>query len=144
FNISGAVRLFKNWIKCDKHIYLVEALRKFHSELLMQLLFLSFLRYVVFVVQYILIFYLFEVNVPVEIILCVMGVVFLTMAIIPSIALLEVGLRGEISIILMGLFSANTLGISFTSLTVWLMNLILPALIGSLLILNLRVFRRKS
>ena len=73
-----------------------------------------------------------------------MSVVFLAMAIIPSIALLEVGLRGEISIKLIGLFSVNTLGVSLTSVTVWVMNLILPAVIGSLLILNLHVFKSRN
>jgi hypothetical protein len=73
-----------------------------------------------------------------------MSTVFLAMSIVPSIALVEVGLRGEISIRLMGLFSANTLGIGFTSITIWFINLILPAIIGSLLLLNLRVFKRKN
>jgi hypothetical protein len=138
------VNLFRSWIRNEKHIYLVEALKKFHNELLMQLLLISFLRYIVFMTQYILLYYLFGVHVSVEIIVCVMSVVFLAMAIIPSIALLEVGLRGEISILLMGMYSTNSLGISFTSVTVWLMNLIFPAVIGSLLILNLRVFKRKT
>ena len=73
-----------------------------------------------------------------------MSVVFLAMAVIPSIALVEVWLRGEISIQLMGLFSANLLGIGFTSVTVWFINLILPAIIGSLLLLNLRIFRKEK
>ena len=143
FNISGSVNLFRRWISSERYVYLVEALKAFHNELLMRLLFLSFLRYLVFVIQYILIFYLFGVNVSAEIIFCVMSVVFLTMAIIPSIALLEVGLRGEISILLMGMFSANTLGIGFTSITLWLINLIVPAVAGSLLILNLRAFKKR-
>jgi hypothetical protein len=144
FNVSGGVRLFRGWIKNQKYAYLVEALKEFHTDLLMQLLFLSLLRYIVFMTQYILVFYLFGVHVSAENIVCVMSVVFLAMAVIPSIALLEVGLRGEISIVLMGMYSANSLGISITSVIVWLMNLILPAVIGSLLILNLRVFRKKA
>ena len=143
FNISVTVDLFKRWISKERFAYLVEALQKFHQDLLMHLLLISFLRYLVFAVQYILLFNLFGVHVPIEIIFCVMSVVFLTMAVIPSIALLEVGLRGEISILLMGMFSSNVLGISFTSVTVWLINLIFPAVIGSLLILNLRVFRKR-
>ena len=73
-----------------------------------------------------------------------MGVVFLAMAIIPSISLIEVGLRGEISIMLMGMYSVNALGIGFTSVTVWIINLILPAMAGSVLILNQRVFNKRN
>jgi hypothetical protein len=105
---------------------------------------LSLFRYVIFIIQYVLVFYLFEVNVPVATITTVMSVVFLAMAVIPSIALVEVWLRGEISIKLMGLFSLNTLGIGFTSVTVWFINLILPAITGSLLLLSLRVFKNED
>lgn len=144
FNVSGAVKLFNRWINNQKYIFLVEALQNFHSKLLLQLLILSLFRYMVFIIQYVLVFYLFEVNVPVETIATVMSVVFLTMAIIPSIAIVEVWIRGEINIKLMGLFSMNVLGIGFTSVTVWFINLILPAVIGSLLLLNLKVFKKNE
>jgi hypothetical protein len=144
FNVADEVGIFKRWIKSNRYVYLVEALRNFHTGLLMQVLFFSFLRYLVFLLQYIFIFYLFEVNVAVGTVAAVMGLVFLAMAAIPSIALVEVWLRGEISIKLMGLFSLNTLGIGFTSVTVWFINLILPAIVGSLLIINLRLFNKKN
>lgn len=144
FNIAGAVDLFHRWIKNKKYGYLVEALQNFHSGILLRLLLISLLRYFVFIVQYIFVFYLFEVNVEMARIITVMSVVFLAMAIIPSIALVEVWLRGEISIQLMGMFSQNMLGIGFTSVTIWFINLILPAIAGSLLIVNLRVFKKNE
>lgn len=144
FNIGSIVNIFNRWIKNQKYIFLIEALQNFHTRLLIQLLLLSFVRYLIFIIQYVLVFYLFEVNVSTPVIATVMSVVFLAMAVIPSIALVEVWLRGEISIRLMGLFSMNTLGIGFTSVTVWFINLVLPAIAGSLLILSLRVFKNES
>lgn len=144
FNVAGTVSLFNRWIKNRNYIYLIEALQNFHNKLLLRLLGLSLLRYMIFIIQYVLVFYLFEVNVSVGTIAAVMSVVFLSMAIIPSIALVEVWLRGEISIKLMGLYSLNTLGIGFTSVTVWFINLILPAIAGSLLLLSLRVFKNEN
>jgi hypothetical protein len=144
FNVAGTVTLFNRWIKNKHYIYLIEALQNFHNKLLLRLLGLSLLRYMIFIIQYVLVFYLFEVNVSVTTIATVMSVVFLAMAVIPSIALVEVWLRGEISIKLMGLFSLNTLGIGFTSVTVWFINLILPAIAGSLLLLSLRVFKNEN
>lgn len=143
FNVSAAVTVFKKWISMQRYAYLVEALRFFDTRMLSRILLISFLRYLVFIAQYVFIFYLFEVNVAIETVLLVMGVVFLAMSLIPSVTLIEIGLRGEISIMLMGLFSANTLGIGFSSLTVWFINLILPAILGSLLIFNLRIFKKK-
>ncbi len=144
FNVSVIVKIFRRWIKEERFIYLVEALRLFNGAMLLQLLLISSARYMIFITQYILLFYLFEVNVDAATLMTVMSVVFLAMAMIPSIALVEVGLRNEISIQLVGIFSANLLGISFTSVTVWFMNLILPAIIGSILILNLRIFNKKN
>jgi len=144
FNVSATVNLFNKWIRSQKYLYLVEALNSFHSKLLVRILILSLLRYLVFVVQYILVFYLFEVNVSALIIGWVMSVVFLAMAIVPSIALVEIGVRGEISLKLMGMFSGNSLGIGLTSITVWLINLVIPAIIGSLLLMNIKVFTRKG
>lgn len=144
FRAGASHRLFRRWVRAQKYAYLVEALAHFDRTLLIQVLLLSLARYLVFVVQYIFVFYLFDVAVPVEQVAAVMSVVFLAMAIVPSIALVEVGLRGEISIRLMGIFSANILGIGFTSVAVWLMNLVLPAIVGSLLLLNLRIFNKRN
>ncbi|SHF65485.1 lysylphosphatidylglycerol synthase domain-containing protein [Flavisolibacter ginsengisoli] len=144
FNVSATVGIFNKWIRNQKYLFLVEALNSFHSRLLMKILLLSILRYFVFIVQYILVFYLFEVNVSAFIIGWVMSVVFLAMAIVPSIALVEIGVRGEISLKLMGMYSANSLGIGLTSISVWLVNLVIPAIIGSLLLMNIKVFTRKG
>jgi uncharacterized membrane protein YbhN (UPF0104 family) len=143
FNVAATVSLFRRWISHRKYLYLVESLNDFDTRLLLQVLLLSLLRYFVFVVQYILIFYLFEVNVSAAVIACVMSVIFLAMAVVPSITLVEVGIRGEISLMLMGMFSANSLGIGLTSVTVWFMNLVIPAIIGSLLLLNIKVFKKR-
>ena len=144
FNVSGAVKLFRRWIKAERYFYLIEALRLFNARLLLRLIFISFIRYTVFLIQYVLLFKLFEVNADTLDLMAVMSVVLLAMSVIPSIALVEVGLRNEISIQLVGLFSMNLLGISLTSVTVWFLNLILPAIAGSLLILNLRVFKKRN
>jgi len=144
FNVAGMIFLFRRWIKNKSYFYLIESLQGFQLKLLSQILLLSFFRYLVFVIQYILVFYLFEVNVSALIIAWVMSVVFLTMAVVPSIALIEVGVRGEVSLKLMGMFSANSLGIGLTSITVWFINLVLPAIIGSILLLNIKIFSKRN
>jgi hypothetical protein len=144
FNVAGLESVFRRRIRNQKYLYLVEALTDFGTPLLSRLLLLSVLRYLVFLTQYVLLFYLFDVQVPIMTILLVMSVVFLAMAIIPSITLVEVWLRGEVIILLMGMYSANVLGIGFTSVTVWFINLILPAIAGSLLLLNLRIFKKRN
>jgi len=144
FRISGIVKIFRYWFQKSRHLYLVQALQEFTAPLLWQLLLLSLLRYSVFIVQYILLFRFFSVYVPISAIVYVMSLVFVTMAVIPTIALVEVGLRGQVSITLMGMFAAGSLGVGLTTVSVWFINLILPAIIGSVFILGVKVFKRRN
>jgi uncharacterized membrane protein YbhN (UPF0104 family) len=137
-------KLLERLLYKSRYLYLIQSLRTFGSKLLLQLLVLSFFRYAIFMCQYMLLFYLFDVVVSVSTIWCVVSVVFLAMAAIPSIALVDVGLRGQINVQLMGLYTVNTLGVVLTSATVWFINLMLPALIGSIFILSIKVFQRND
>lgn len=143
FNVSALAPLTRRWTGIRKFAYLVEALSAFDTAMLVRLILLSTLRYFVFLIQYLLVYNFFDVQVHFLSVITVMNVVFLAMAIIPSVALIEIGLRGEISLMLMGMFSNNKLGIGFSSITVWFLNLIFPAIIGSLLILSIRIFKKR-
>jgi len=144
FKISVIEKLFEKWLTNSKYLYLIESLRTFNVQLLLRILLLSFLRYLVFLVQYFLLFSLFDIALPFVIIASVVSVLFLDLAVIPSIALVEVGLRGEISLQLMGMFSTNVLGVGLTVASIWLINLVLPAIAGSVLFLGIKVFKRKN
>jgi len=101
---------------------------------------------VVFSLQYFLLFRFFGVDVSV--VECWLGisVMFLVMAAIPTIALFtDVGIKNELSIKLIGIFSSNSLGISLTTLSVWFINLVFPAVVGSLIILGMKnIFKTKN
>ncbi len=144
YKVSTVVAFFSRWLSTHHFLYLVESLQKFNGSFLSKILLLSSLRYAVFQLQYMAMFYLFQVHMPPGGVLLAMSVVFLALAVIPSIALMEVGLRGEVSLRLVGLFSANSLGIGLTSVTIWFMNLILPALIGTLLLLNINLLSKNE
>ncbi len=128
----------------SRYLYLIQSLKTFNVQLLLLLLLLSFLRYIVFVAQYFLLFSLFQVHASVIEVWSVISVVFLTLAVVPTIALVEVGLRGKISLQLMALFTGNGLGVLLSSVSIWFINLIVPALAGSVLILSIKVFKRKN
>jgi hypothetical protein len=143
FNLGFVERLIEQWFRKSRYLYLVEAIRSFGMQRLWRLLLLSGTRYAVFILQYILAFRLFDVNVSLVNLVLVMTLVFAALAIIPTIVLLEVGIRGQVSLQLVGMFTANSLGVLFTSLTIWFINLIVPALAGSVLILSIKVFKRR-
>ncbi|MEO5564993.1 MAG: lysylphosphatidylglycerol synthase domain-containing protein [Chitinophagaceae bacterium] len=146
FKLAGVARWFERirWVK--KYAWLFQALEEFNATLLLQLLSLSALRFFVFIAQYYLLFHFFGVDVTWGQTLWAVSVSFLVMAVIPTITLFtDLSLRGEISLKLLGLFSNNHLGIGFASVGVWLINLIIPALAGSLLILSIKkIFLNKN
>jgi hypothetical protein len=144
YNLGSVEKLIEQWFRKSRYLYLVEALRSFGSNRLNTILAFSAFRYLIFIFQYILAFRLFEVNVNLFQLVAVMTLVFAALAIIPSIVLLELGIRGQVSLKLVGLFTANSLGILFTSLTIWFINLVIPALAGSLLMLSVKVFKKRN
>ena len=122
-----------------KFSWMISALEEFNATLLLQLLSLSAIRFMVFILQYYLMFRVFEVDITWVQGLLGVSVSFLVMAAIPTIALFtDLGLRGELNLKLLGLFSNNSLGISLTAASIWFINLIVPALVGSLLILSIK------
>lgn len=146
FRLSLLVRLLDRLPGSRKYAWLVEALENFHATLLLQLLSLSAVRFLVFILQYYLLFRLFDVEVSWWQGWWAVSVSFLVMAIIPTIALFtDLSLRGKVSLKLVGMFSGNNLGISLAAVSIWVINLIIPALAGSLLILGMKkIFRNKS
>ena len=133
----------KKWLYKGPYLYLVEAIPAFGMQRLLNLFTLSLCRYGVFTTQYLLVSRFFEVNIPLFQFIWSLSLVFLVLAVIPSVTLIELGIRGEVSLLLLGMFTTNNLGILLTSVTVWFINLVVPAFIGSALILSIKVFKRK-
>lgn len=122
----------------------IKILENFDAAILLRILFLSFGRYIVFIVQYSLVFPVFGVALGFWEVWGGMSVVFLVMAIVPTLTFLtELGLRWEASIQVLELYSSNVLGIFAASFAIWLINLIIPALIGSLLIVSIKLFKSR-
>ncbi|HEV8287000.1 MAG TPA: lysylphosphatidylglycerol synthase domain-containing protein [Chitinophagaceae bacterium] len=127
-----------------RYAWLVNSLKEVRATLLLKLLSLSTVRYLVFILQYFLLFRLFEVNIGWWESFLGVSVIFLVLAIIPTFAIAELGIRGKVSLKLIELFSANSLGIGLTTVTIWLINLIVPAIAGSLLIVSIKIFKNKN
>ena len=145
FRLSWIIKWFDRLPGSKRFVYLVKAVEDFDATLLIRLLSLSLLRFIVFIVQYYLLFCLFDVQILWWQAFWSVSVSFLIMAVIPTFAIAELGLRGKIGLTLTGLFSANATGIFFATAGIWFINLIIPAIAGSLLILSIKkIYRDKD
>ncbi|MGH2553172.1 MAG: hypothetical protein ACRDEB_05610, partial [Chitinophagaceae bacterium] len=138
FRLSWIVKVFDRFPGSNRFVYLVDALKDFDATLLLKLLSLSMLRYIVFLVQYYMLFCLFNVQILWWQVFLSVSVSFLVMAAIPTFAIADLGLRGKVGLIFTGLFSTNAAGIILTTAAIWFINLIIPAIAGSLLILGIK------
>jgi len=145
FRLSWLIRWIERIPRIEKFIRHVRVLDNFNATMLFHILSLSLARYLVFTIQYYVLFDVFGVEMNGWQVFWSVSVVFLVLAIVPTIALVtELGVRWKTSVEVVQLFSSNIVGIVATSLAIWIINLVIPALIGSLLILNIRLFNYKE
>jgi len=127
----------------SKYVYLLTALQTIPNRLLAQLCFISGARYLVFLLQYLLIFKLCNVSIEAFTVVALTAILFLILAIIPTLTLAELGIRGKVSLLLFGMYSSNAMGILAAAGGIWLLNLIIPACLGGLILLRLQYFRKQ-
>lgn len=144
FRLAGLIEVLEKIPFVARNRFFVEKLEDFHWKELTRILLLSFERYLVFIVQYVLLLDVFHVQVNWLDAAALVGVLFLVLAIVPTIALAELGFRGKVGLLLFGVVSSNSVGIIATAAGIWLINLILPAIAGSLFILGVRIFRNNK
>ena len=128
----------------SKYVYLLASLQTIPKRLLIALSLISSARYFVFLLQYLLIFKLCNVQIEAFTVMALTAILFLILAIIPTLTLAELGIRGKVSLLLFGMYSANTLGVLAAAGGIWLLNLIIPACLGGLILLRLQYFRKRS
>jgi hypothetical protein len=123
-----------------QHITVIEDLP---VTILLRTIGLSLARYIIFVFQYILLMQLFAVEVGIWHSFWLISILYLILAVIPTVALAEIVIRGQVSIMLFKLVSTNEFGIAGAATAIWFINLVIPALAGSLLFLSLKIFSDK-
>lgn len=119
---------------------------------LLNVLFLSMIRYVVFSFQFFLLLQFFGVDANYFTAMMLIAAVYFFMTIIPTIALTEIGVRGSVSLYVfqhhfeaLGLWNPEiAVGVVSASSVLWLINLVLPAIIGTGFVFSLKFFRKNN
>lgn len=125
-----------------KYKYLIESIETFHWKELTRILLLSCIRFIVFAVQYILVLHVLRVKIDVVDAICTTCVLFLFLAILPTIPFADVGIRGEAGGKLFGLLTPDAFGIVATIAVIWFVNIIIPSVAGSLFLLSVKLFKK--
>jgi hypothetical protein len=145
FRLAWLVRWVEKIPRIEKAVAWIRVLDSFNATILLRIMSLSVLRYSVFIGQYYLLFDVFNVPLTAAQVAGSVSVIFLVLSIVPTIAVItELGVRWKIGIEVVQLFNSNITGILATSLAIWIINLVIPALLGSLLILGIKIFNNRK
>lgn len=144
FRLNWLVRLLERLPYADRFSKYINVLETFEAKVLLRLLSISFFRYIIFVLQYIFMLQLLHVEENVWTGFWLITVMFWILAIIPSVAVADLGIRGTIArtLFIYG-NNTNTIGILTCTFGIWFVNLFIPAVIGSLLILGIKIRKEK-
>lgn len=135
FNISLFERRLEKIKPLRRWISYLRVIRHYSFKELLAILNLSLCRYITFTIQYILLLNLFGVDISVMNGFILIALIFLVQTVVPSVTIAELGVRGSVALFFLSYVSTNNLGILSAAFSVWLINLIVPSVIGLVLIL---------
>ena len=139
FNLGLVPKLVSRIYYLKKYTKWVSILVRYKGQILAKILLFSFLRYIIFSIQFLFLLQAFGFDIYWIKSLIGICTIFFAQAIIPTISLTELGIRGASSVEILGLLSDNSSAILASAWTLWLINLILPAIPGLYFLLTAKV-----
>ncbi|MBN2663857.1 MAG: flippase-like domain-containing protein [Bacteroidales bacterium] len=136
FNINKLLIFISKLNFAKKIMPKLEFLSQYDKFKLYKILILSFLRYLVFVFQFYLLLRFFDVQIDFFIAIAGIFTVFLLMNVLPNVLIADLGIRGSVSMFVLGQFASNIQGILLASVFLWIINILLPAFLGQFFLLK--------
>jgi uncharacterized membrane protein YbhN (UPF0104 family) len=124
----------------------------FRNRDMFWVIFLSFIRYLVFTGQFLLLLKMFSVPVPLFDAVIVIALIFLVLSVVPTVTLTELGIRNTAAVYFFGIWFQHSgtmpdsvlIGILSAASLLWIINLAVPAVIGTIFVFRLKFFRKNS
>lgn len=127
-NKNNRVRKFLNFSNAERA----------DGILLLSVLFISMLRYAVYVCQFTLVCYALGVQAEVFNLVSAICVIYLIQSLLPIPSIFDVVTRAEIALVVLNQFIINEWLIVLSSGLLWIINLIIPALLGLVLVFKIK------
>ena len=103
---------------------------------LLSFIFLSIIRYVVFCGQFYFMLKFFGIDIPATHALSAIPAMYLLVTYTPSFAASDPAIRGSYAVLIFSVFSGDLSSIMLTGILIWLINFVVPMLVGSVIILR--------
>ncbi len=154
FNIPGLYGKIETWIQRRPLVHrFFNVFLKYNRKDLALVWGWSMVRYGVFSFQLYILLRVLQINFPFADMMAIIALIFLGITLIPSIALAELPVRGSVAIFVLSIYAqlshvqipedAQMKMLAATSI-LWLINIVLPTIIGSFVISKLSFFKIKK
>lgn len=131
------------WVKIRSYLRTIRCLKR---KTLLRVLVISCARYIIFSTQFYLLLVAFGSHIPWFDAFILISMTYFIMTAIPTIALVDLGIRGSVSIYFISMYyesgMAPVISILAASTAVWMVNLALPSIIGMFFIYRIKLIRR--
>ena len=117
---------------------LIQKIRTFPRNSLRTTQQLSVIRFLIFSHQFYFLLLIFGVEITYSLALATIFSMYFLASIVPSIHLMDVAIKGSVAVILFGKLGVNQWTIVSITTLMWLLNLVIPVLIGSLFVMKFK------
>ena len=142
FHINWVVSFFDKIPYIKKYHRFFEVMGRYHTHELIKIMGFSLARYATFSFQYFLVFRMLVPTMPVFEMLMMLMLFFLVSSAIPSLDLFDIGVRGFTASHLFVYITDQNIAVIAGVSSIWLINLFIRAILGSLFVLKLKFFDR--
>ena len=120
---------------------LVHKVNQIPKEIHHKNIFFGICRYLIFSHQYYFLFVAFDVNLPYFLLMsAITGIYFLASS-LPTFQFLDFAVKGSVAVFFFGLLGVNEWIVVFITTLMWLLNVVLPVIVGSYFVLNFKMQR---
>jgi hypothetical protein len=144
FHIKGILNLINRIAFLRKYHRFFDIMGRYKTPELVRILAFSMARYVTFTIQYCIVFHLLIPQFAFFPMVMMLFVYFFVTSALPSLDLLDVGVRSFTASHLFAYVTDQKIAIIAGVSSIWLINLIIPAIIGSLFVFKLKFFDRTA
>jgi hypothetical protein len=144
FHINWIVSLLNKVGFLKKYHRFFDIMGRYKTNELIRILGYSMARYVTFTVQYCIVFHLLIPDFAFFPMVMILFVYFFITSALPSLDLLDVGVRSFTASHLFAYVTDQKIAVIAGVSSIWLINLIIPAILGSLFVFKLKFFDRTA
>jgi uncharacterized membrane protein YbhN (UPF0104 family) len=143
-------RILRNRLKRLRKFFRVFTF--YHNREMAVVILLSLSRYLVFSTQFFLLLGMFGLQIAYPMAIMLIALTYFIMAVVPTVAFTELGVRGSVALYVFGLWFGTgeampetaSLAVFAASTLLWIINIGIPALAGTVFVFRLKFFRKTA